>query len=131
MALQGGQFDEPFRRIGVAEAKAMIERGGVQVVDVRQPGEYAAGRVPGAILIPLDALLSRANELSSEAALIFVCAVGERSAVASEIAATVGRSAIYNMEGGMRACMETDGKCWAIPAGRCAIMSPICSIASR
>jgi len=102
-AVPAGDPGEPFRRISVDEAMAMIERGGVQLVDVRQPNEYAAGHVPGSLLIPLDRLLERSSELSWQEDLIFVCAVGERSAVASEIAATVGRTRIMNMEGGMTA----------------------------
>lgn len=101
-----GDLGEPFRRINVEEAKTMMERGGVQVVDVRQPHEYATGHVPGSVLIPLDSLLARSGELSWEHALLFVCAVGERSAVASEIAATVGRTRIMNMEGGMAAWVK-------------------------
>jgi rhodanese-related sulfurtransferase len=100
VAAKASGFGEPFRRISVDEAKAMIERGGVQIIDVRQPAEYVTGRVPGAQLIPLDALLDRGDELSREQEIIFVCAVGERSAVAAEIAATVGRTRVYNMEGG-------------------------------
>ena len=102
-AQPAGDVGEPFTRISVDQAKQMIERGSVQVIDVRQPNEYVTGHVPGAALIPLDALLGRSDELSLERDLIFICAVGERSAVASEIAATVGRTRIYNMEGGMTA----------------------------
>ena len=105
-ATPAGDLGEPFRRISVDEAKTIMERGGVQIVDVRQPQEYATGHVPGAVLIPLDALLKRSGELSREDDLIFVCAVGERSAVTSEIAATVGRTKIMNMEGGMAAWVK-------------------------
>ena len=96
-------LDEPFRRISVDKAKEMIDRGGVQIVDVREPDEFATGRVPSSTLIPLDDLLGRSAELQSDADLIFVCSVGVRSALASEMAAAVGCRKVYNMEGGMSA----------------------------
>ena len=91
---------EPFTRIRVDEAKEMMERGDVQVIDVREPVEYRRGHVPGAKLIPVATVLSRREELSHERDLIFVCAVGQRSALACEMAAAVGLTRLYNMEGG-------------------------------
>src|SRR5688500_8461985 len=38
-------------------------KGAAQIVDVREPDEWAEGRIPGAIHIPLGSLASRANEL--------------------------------------------------------------------
>jgi len=93
--------EEPFRRISVDEAKRMMESLYVQVVDVREPKEFVTGHIAGATLIPVDQLLARSAELNEETHLIFVCAAGVRSALASEMAAAVGRDSIYNMEGGM------------------------------
>jgi rhodanese-related sulfurtransferase len=90
---------EPFQRIGVEEAKTLIEKG-LKVIDVREPFEWAQGRIPKATHIPLNTLLARAQELLTEDDLIFVCAEGVRSAVACEVAAAVGRSNLYNLEGG-------------------------------
>ena len=95
--------EEPFARITVDEAKEMIDKGGVQTVDVRQPNEYKEGHIAGTALITLDALMKRSGELSEDDPIIFICGVGERSAVACEIAAAVGREKIYNMQGGMDA----------------------------
>ena len=36
---------EPFTRIDVKEAKQMIDAGGVQVIDTREPWEHAEGHV--------------------------------------------------------------------------------------
>jgi rhodanese-related sulfurtransferase len=90
---------EPFQRVGVEEAKALMAKG-FKVIDVREPFEWAQGRVPTAAHIPLNTLLARAQELLTEDNLIFVCAEGVRSAVACEVAAAVGRSNLYNLEGG-------------------------------
>jgi rhodanese-related sulfurtransferase len=96
---------EPFTRITVDEAKDMMARGEVQVIDVREPDEYGRGHVPGARLIPVATVLARREELEHDKDLIFVCAVGQRSALACEMAAAVGLTRLYNLEGG------TDG--WA------------------
>jgi len=85
----------------VEEAKRMLESLPVQVIDVREPKEYLTGHIAGSVLIPVDQLLARSKELHEEAHLIFVCAAGVRSALASEMAAAIGRTRIYNMEGGM------------------------------
>jgi len=91
---------EPFTRIDVNEAKEMIEKGGVAVIDVREPHEYNAGHVPDATLIPVNSVYARREELPRDKDLIFVCAVGQRSALASEMAAAAGLTRIFNLEGG-------------------------------
>jgi rhodanese-related sulfurtransferase len=93
---------EPFERISVDQAKDMIERGGVQIVDCRQPAEYMEAHLTNSLLIPLDDLFERAAELDHDCPIIFVCAVGVRSAVACETAAALGRTKLYNMEGGIQ-----------------------------
>lgn len=55
------------------------------VIDVRTPGEYAAGHLPGAHNIPLDHLATALPALKAAAArgaLLMVCASGNRSATA-------------------------------------------------
>lgn len=100
MAEQPG---EPFKRIDLETAKHMIAGGNVQIVDVRQPDEYAQGHLPGAILIPLNTVMSRIDQISATQDVIMVCGVGERSAVASEMAAAMGRTRLFNLEGGTTA----------------------------
>ncbi len=92
---------EPFHRITVAEAKQMLD-GGAHIIDVRDPHEYAGGHVPGAALIPVNSVFERREELPKDGTIIFVCAVGQRSALACEMAAAAGFQAdvLYNLEGG-------------------------------
>jgi rhodanese-related sulfurtransferase len=91
---------EPFSRLTVQEAKEMLDKGGVQLIDVREPHEYSAGHLPGAKLIPLNTLPSRAGELDDSQPILFVCGVGQRSALAAEYAAAMGKSNLYNIDGG-------------------------------
>lgn len=90
---------EPFTRITVDEAKGMM-RDGAAVIDVREPHEYNAGHVPDATLIPVNTVYARREELPKDKDVIFVCALGQRSALAAEMAAAAGLTRIFNLEGG-------------------------------
>ena len=98
-------MQEPFKRVSVAEAKELIAKG-VQVVDVRTPAEYAKGHVPEAKLVPLDSILARPHDLLKGDNILFVCQVGQRSALAAEMAAAVGFQNLYNLEGGTDAWVK-------------------------
>ncbi|MGE5481701.1 MAG: rhodanese-like domain-containing protein [Bacteroidota bacterium] len=98
--------DEPFLRIDVDRARELIAAGS-QLVDVREPDEYAAGHIPGARLVPLNALLARPREHLRADDVVFVCAVGVRSALACEMAAAIGLTRIYNLEGGTEAWVSS------------------------
>jgi len=103
------QPGEPFERITVVQAKELIDQEKVPVVDVRTPHEYSQGHVPGALLIPVDSVLSRIDALPKEKKLIFICGVGQRSALACEMAAAMGVSEtakLYNVEGGTEAWIK-------------------------
>jgi rhodanese-related sulfurtransferase len=93
---------EPFHRVDVAEAKQMLESGDVAVIDVREPHEYQAGHIPSATLIPVNSVFARREELPKDKKIVFVCAVGQRSALAAELAAAAGLPAdrIFNLDGG-------------------------------
>ncbi len=96
---------EPFTRITVDEADEM-KSNGAAVIDVREPFEYDAGHVPGATLIPVNSVYARRAELPTDKDLIFVCAVGQRSALAAEMAAAAGLTRLFNLEGGTDAWLK-------------------------
>lgn len=91
---------EPFTRIDVHEAKEMIDAGGVQVIDSREMHEHADGHVPGSLNISHMATLTRADDLATDQPILFICKSGQRSAVAAEFAASLGRTELFNVEGG-------------------------------
>jgi rhodanese-related sulfurtransferase len=93
---------EPFRWVSTEEARKMLESGQVQLIDVRESWEYKSGHIPGARLVPLNTFLRQPKQFvpGDSARLMFVCAVGERSAVACEMAAAVGCKEVYNISGG-------------------------------
>jgi rhodanese-related sulfurtransferase len=97
------QLAEPFSRIDVFAAKELVDQGDVQIIDVREPNEYAEGHIPGVTLIPLARLLARPQDYIKRDNILFVCAAGQRSAVACEMAAAIGFEDLYNLEGGTTA----------------------------
>ncbi len=98
---------EPFSRIDVAEAKDLLKRDDVVIIDVREPNEYAEGHVPNATLIPVNSVFARKDELPTDKEIIFICRSGGRSALAAEMAAASGlTNPLYNLEGGTLAWVE-------------------------
>lgn len=93
---------EPFQRVSVEKAKEILDQGNAAVIDVRNADEWVAGHVEGAIHIPVDEVLNRLDELPREKNLLFICAAGVRSALACEMAASMGVSPgyLYNVEEG-------------------------------
>lgn len=86
-----------------------MEEDKAPIVDVRTPEEYGNGHVPGAILIPVDSLYTRIDDLPKTKNLVFICQMGQRSALACEIAAAMGvneQSQLYNVEGGTEAWIK-------------------------
>ena len=78
---------------------------GAQLVDVREPEEWAETGIPeGAVLIPLGDLESRAaSELTSDKPVYVICRSGNRSQTGSDILAGLGFTQVYNVEGGIHA----------------------------
>ena len=97
---------EPFTRITVDEGKGMMVSDNVAVIDVREPHEYNAGHVPDAKLIPVATVFARKEELPRDKDIVFVCGVGQRSALACEMAAAAGLTRLFNLEGGTEAWIK-------------------------
>lgn len=73
-----------------------------ELLDVREPYEWAIGRLPGARHIPMGTLRERLHELDPARETIVYCKLGGRSmAVATELAAA-GFAKVANLAGGMR-----------------------------
>jgi len=67
--------------ITASELKAKLDAGDdIQLIDVRQPDEYAFARIPGAKLIPLGEIISRMGEIDRSRETVIHCKMGGRSA---------------------------------------------------
>lgn len=67
---------------------------GATVLDVRNPDEYEAGHVPGAVLIPLGELGERSSEIPDAEPLYVICAAGVRSLTATKALVDAGYPAL-------------------------------------
>lgn len=70
------------------------------LIDVRSPGEFAQGTLPGARNIPLDELRQRIDEIDPKQEAVLFCEVGQRGYVAQRILQQQGYRYIRNLKGG-------------------------------
>lgn len=93
------------KNVNVTEAKAMIDKGGVTVVDVRTPSEYAGGHLKNAKLANVNDAGFDANiaKLDKNKPVVVYCAVGGRSSRAADIMTQKGFKNVYNVSGGYNA----------------------------
>ena len=93
------------QEITASELKAQMDAGAdIQLIDVRQPDEYAFARIEGAKLIPLGEIISRMNEIDSKRETVIHCKMGGRSARAIEALQRSGfQGSLRNLAGGITA----------------------------
>jgi len=75
-------------------------------LDVRTAEEYADGHVDGSLLIPVQELEGRLNEVPKEKRVYVYCRSGKRSVAASNVLVKAGFSNIENIEGGINAWID-------------------------
>lgn len=91
-----------WKNISPQEVEEKVNKGiEVQLIDVREPEEYASGRIVGSKLIPLSNFVERTNEINAEKEVICICRSGNRSAKACEHLTSLGFKYVNNMDGGM------------------------------
>ena len=97
-------------RLTAAAAQDALALPEVQVVDIRNPGEVAAGMIPGARHLPLPELGRRLGELRADAPVILYCAGGWRSSVAASLLRARGFSDVSDVLGGYAAWSPLQAK---------------------
>ena len=88
----------PISEIEVAALARRVAEGAL-VIDVREPDEYAAGHVPGAVLMPLATVPDNLDRFRSDEPTYVICQSGGRSMRACEYAAGEGYD-VVNVAGG-------------------------------
>lgn len=82
-------------------AQEIQEGAALQIVDVREAGEWRGGRIPGSIHIPLGQLGQRVGELDPQTRVVAVCRTGNRSTWATMALQNAGFSDVVNLDGGV------------------------------
>jgi glyoxylase-like metal-dependent hydrolase (beta-lactamase superfamily II)/rhodanese-related sulfurtransferase len=95
------------RLTAVDFAERQLTITNLQVVDVRNPGEVAAGMIPGAVAIPVGQLPARIDELDAQRPTVVYCAGGYRSSVAASLLRQRGFGDVSDIRGGYNAWFET------------------------
>jgi hydroxyacylglutathione hydrolase len=91
-------------RIGQMSVHELNERkASLQVIDVRSPGEWKKGHVPGAQHIFVPELRNRANELDRSKPTAVYCGSGYRASIATSILKTAGFNELWNVPGSWEA----------------------------
>ena len=98
-------------KITPAEAIRLLDAGKAQAVDVREPDEFAVGHIPGAKLLPLGDVLTRAEEVMPDknAQWLIYCRTGRRSADAVQKLDALGYTNIYDLGGILSWPYEIEG----------------------
>src|SRR5258705_12842557 len=93
---------DPEHELAPERVRELLAAGEVELVDVREPYEWEAGRIPGAVHIEIERLASRADELPRDRPVVFQCRLGVRSMMAAQAFRRAGYDA-WSMAGGIQA----------------------------
>ena len=91
-----------YQSIPQDQAKQMMDKGGVIVLDVREQSEFDSGHIKGAVLLPvgtIDKESAAAVIPSKDSTVLVYCRSGNRSKTASEKLAKLGYRNIYEFGG--------------------------------
>lgn len=93
-----------YRNVDFAAAQRLITGGcGCRILDVRDPEEYEAGHLSGAINVPLHQITRKVPYLmpSRRRPLLVYCGSGARSLPAVQVLAVLGYGNLYNLQRGI------------------------------
>ena len=94
--------EHPYRRISMEEARRLIEGDEkYTLLDVRTPGEYRSGHIPGAINVPNEEIGEKEPKAlpDREQPILVYCRSGNRSRQAAGKLAKLGYSNVLDMGG--------------------------------
>ena len=97
---------ESARYLSARQLQAVLDDPSLVLVDVREPHEFEAGFLPGALNIPLAQLADRLLELPPLRTPVFVCRSGTRSLAACTLASQAGIQSPAHLAGGLLAWVQ-------------------------
>ena len=93
--------------LGLEAFARAVQAGEAIVVDVREPHEFMAGHIPGAVNLPLSRF--EPTSLPSGKPVVLICQAGGRSRNALLSAHAAGRSDVRHFPGGMSQWRKAGG----------------------
>jgi rhodanese-related sulfurtransferase len=91
------------KNLSPTELKALLDAGGVRLLDVRQPEELEIARIEGAVNIPLNELPERLGELDPAQPVVALCHHGVRSEMAGRLLERNHFGEVAHLSGGIDA----------------------------
>lgn len=85
------------------EVKSGLDAGRILLIDVREPGEFVAERIAGALNVPLSAFNPAALPDAGARTIVLQCAGGKRSAAAVDQCRRAGQVIETHLAGGLAA----------------------------
>lgn len=94
--------DTPYQELSAGNYKLRFADNGAAhvLLDVRSEMEYAHGRIPGAVNIPINIVPLRLDDIPADTPVVVVSAHGVRSVMVAEFLAAQGYRNIYNLTEG-------------------------------
>lgn len=98
-------------QLDAATFAAAMKRPGTVILDVRTPAEFAAGHLPGAINIDVEAASFRSTvgALAKDVPYAVYCRSGNRSATALAVMKALGFTTTFHLGGGIQAWSAAGG----------------------
>jgi phage shock protein E len=84
------------RRISPKKALELQENG-ASIVDVREPSEYSAGHIKGAVNIPLAGISQITKKIGKDADVVVYCLSGARSGSAARQLKSMGYTKVHDL----------------------------------
>lgn len=106
--IKAGMEIEKIEQISVNDLAQKLEnKEDLKVIDVRRPGEWDSGHVPGCQNMPLNELEKTAGKLDRKQSYAVICAGGYRSSIATTILRRKGVTNVINITGGTGAWVKS------------------------
>lgn len=93
-------MEKSFEHISVEEAKTLMAKELVQLVDIRDPDSYALNHIQGAIRLDNRNLNDFLNEADRKVPLVVYCYHGNSSQSAAHFLGLQGFARAYSLDGG-------------------------------
>jgi len=93
----------PIPEVSPVEAQEILDRGGAQLIDVREPWEYDEAHIPGCHLIPMGEVPVRLREIDPDSPAVIYCRSGGRSGKIVTLLRGAGYDKALNLKGGILA----------------------------